>query len=69
LLVSGPHDELLVRSARNIDKVEAIHALGLNVVDLVNAHRLIMTEEAVRACEQAWGGANLKPHRRPVEVA
>lgn len=69
LLVSGPHDEVLVRSARNIERVEATHALGLNVVDLVNAHRLIMTEEAVRACEQTWGGDNLKPRRRPVEVA
>ena len=69
LLVSGAHDEVLIRSARNIEKVEATHALGLNVVDLVNAHRLIMTEEAVRACEQTWGGDNLKPRRRPVEVA
>jgi large subunit ribosomal protein L4 len=69
LIVSGAHDEVLVRSARNIDKVEAIHALGLNVVDLVNAHRVLMTEEAVRACEATWGGENLKPRRRPVEVA
>lgn len=69
LLVSGEHDEVLVRSARNIDRIEATHAQGLNVVDLVNAHRLLMTEEAVRACEQMWGGENLKPRRRPVEVA
>jgi large subunit ribosomal protein L4 len=69
LIVSGAHDEVLVRSARNIDRVEATHALGLNVVDLVNAHRLLMTEEAVRACEATWGGENMKPRRRPVEVA
>ena len=66
LLVSGAHDPVLVRSSRNLPSIQAVHAQGLNVVDLVNAHRLIMTEEAVRACEQLWGGANLKPRRTPV---
>ncbi|MCA9823927.1 MAG: 50S ribosomal protein L4 [Dehalococcoidia bacterium] len=68
LIVSGEPDAVLVRSSRNIDKVLAIPAQGLNVVDLVNAHRLIMTEEAVRACERMWGGENLKPRRAPLEV-
>lgn len=69
LIVTGEPDATVFRSSRNIEKVLAVPAQGLNVVDLVNAHRLIMTEEAVRACEQTWGGDNLKPRRRPVEVA
>ncbi len=68
LIVSGEPDSLLTRSARNIDKVLALPAQGLNVVDLVNAHRVIMTEDAVRACERLWGGENLKPRRVPLEV-
>jgi large subunit ribosomal protein L4 len=63
LVVSGAHDELLQRAARNIDFVTAMPAAYLNVVDLVNAHRLVMTEEAVRAVESLWGGANIKPSR------
>lgn len=69
LIVTGEPDTVLARSARNIDKVLAIPAQGLNVVDLVNAHRVIMTEEAVRACERMWGGENLKPRRTPLEVS
>ena len=34
-----------------------------NVVDLINAHRVLMSEDAVRKCEALWGGANLKPSR------
>jgi hypothetical protein len=33
------------------------------VVDLVNAHRVVLTEDAVRAIEGLWGGENLKPAR------
>lgn len=68
LIVSGEPDAVLHRSARNIDKIIVVPAQGLNVVDLVNAHRLIMTEDAVRACERMWGGENLKPRRTPLEV-
>jgi len=63
LVVSGEHDEVLVRSARNIEGVTALPAQNLNVVDLVNAHTLVMTEEAVRRAEALWGGENTKPSR------
>jgi large subunit ribosomal protein L4 len=68
LIVTGEPDATVHLSSRNIDRVLTVPAQGLNVVDLVNAHRLIMTEEAVRACERMWGGENLKPRRTPAEV-
>ena len=63
LVVSGAHVPELTRAARNIDDVKALPAQNLNVVDLINAHKLVMSEDAVRACESLWGGANVKPQR------
>jgi large subunit ribosomal protein L4 len=63
LIVSGDHDANLTRAARNIANVKTLPAANLNVVDLVNAHHVVMTEEAVRKAESLWGGANLKPNR------
>ena len=63
LVVSGAFVPELSRAARNIDEVKALPAANLNVVDLINAHKLVMSEDAVRACESLWGGANVKPQR------
>lgn len=63
LVVSGEPDTTLVRAARNVYQLVALPAQNLNVVDLVNAHHLVMTEDAVRKCEALWGGENLKPAR------
>ena len=63
LIVSANHEANLAIAARNIDTVTALPAQNLNVVDLVNAHRLLLTEDAVRAIEALWGGPNLKPAR------
>jgi large subunit ribosomal protein L4 len=68
LLVSGEFEPVLMRAARNIPIVKALPAANLNVVDLVNAHRLVVTEDAVRAIESRWGGANVKPARGAVEA-
>lgn len=63
LVISGAHVPELTRATRNIDDVKALPAQNLNVVDLINAHKLVMSEDAVRACESLWGGANVKPQR------
>ncbi len=63
LLVSSEHDATLVRAARNIANVRALPSSQLNVVDLVDAHHVVMTEDAVRRAEELWGGENLKPAR------
>ena len=63
LVVSGSFVPELTRATRNLDQAKAVPAQNLNVVDLINAHRLVMSEDAVRACEALWGGANVKPQR------
>ena len=63
LVVSGAYVPELTRATRNLDQAKALPAQNLNVVDLINAHRLLMSEDAVRACEALWGGANIKPQR------
>ncbi|MGI8925868.1 MAG: 50S ribosomal protein L4 [Tepidiformaceae bacterium] len=63
LIVTGPHVADLTRAARNIENAKVVPAANLNVVDVINAHSLLMSEEAVRACEALWGGANVKPAR------
>jgi large subunit ribosomal protein L4 len=63
LIVSGEYAPALTLAARNIEQVRSIPVQNLNVVDVVNAHRLVMSEDAIRKCEALWGGANLKPAR------
>ena len=63
LVVTGTFVPEVTRAARNIDIAKAVPAQNLNVVDLINAHRLVMSEDAVRACEALWGGVNVKPLR------
>lgn len=70
LLVTGAFEPTLHRAARNIEHVKAMPASVLNIVDLVNAHRVLMTEDAVRVAEALWGGENLAPVRgRKVEAS
>jgi large subunit ribosomal protein L4 len=69
LVVTGEYAPELTRAARNIDIAKALPAQNLNVVDLVNAHRLVLSEDAVRKCEALWGGANIKPQRGRVKEA
>jgi large subunit ribosomal protein L4 len=69
LLVSGEYEENLHRAARNIDHVTVMPAANLNVVDLINAHRVLMTEDAVRTAETLWGGERSRPVRRGVKEA
>lgn len=69
LVVSGDYAPNLNLAARNIDSVKALPAANLNVVDLVNAHRLVLTEDAVRKIEALWSGPNLKPARGRQEAS
>ncbi len=69
LVVSGEYEPNLTLAARNIDQVKALPAANLNVVDLVNAHHVVLTEEAVRKIEALWGGANARPARGRQEAS
>lgn len=71
LIVTGEHVAELQRAGRNIEIAKIVPAQNISVVDLINAHRVLMSEDAVRKCEALWGGANIKPSRgkRAVEAS
>ncbi len=63
LVVTPESVENVVKSARNIAGVKTMPANLLNVVDLLNHKRLLMTVSAVRVVEELW------QERRPVGVS
>ena len=56
LLVGAEMDQAVVRAARNIPRVRTLPVKLLNVVDVLNAKRVVMTVDAVRKAEELWGG-------------
>jgi large subunit ribosomal protein L4 len=63
LLVTGEHEPTLARAGGNIQTAKVLPAANLNVVDVLNAHSIVVTEDAVRKIEALWGGLNVKPAR------
>ncbi|MEW9031120.1 MAG: 50S ribosomal protein L4 [Planifilum fimeticola] len=55
LVVSSTYDENVALSARNIPGVKFIQAEGLNVYDILNHDKLILTRDAVARVEEVWG--------------
>lgn len=55
LIVTAQADENIVKSARNIPGMNITPANLLNVVDILNRKKLLMTVEAVRKAEEIWG--------------
>jgi large subunit ribosomal protein L4 len=55
LVVSSNYDENVALSARNIPGVKFIQAEGLNVYDILNHDKLILTRDAVARVEEVWG--------------
>ncbi len=55
LIALDSADSGIVRSVNNIEKVGAIQARQLNVVDLLSHRDLIITSDAVRVVESLWG--------------
>ena len=56
LLVTPLTDQNVVLSARNLERVKTLPANNLNVLDILEHDRLIMTVDAVRRVEELWGG-------------
>jgi len=52
LVVTAGADELVLRSARNIEGLKAIEVEGLNVVDLLYHDTLVITKDAVQKTEE-----------------
>lgn len=68
LIVTAAADVSVKMSARNIDKVKTLPAAYLNVVDMLNAHAIVMTVDAVRGAEAMWGGERAATRRVKVEA-
>lgn len=60
LIVTLNPEDNVIRSARNLGRVRTIPAPQLNVLDLLNHDRVIMTEQAVRRAEELWASADTK---------
>lgn len=59
-------DELVARSARNLDGVKTLHANYLNVRDLLGYDYLVMSRAALRAVEAYFGpAAGAEPGEEP----
>ncbi|WP_031542219.1 50S ribosomal protein L4 [Mesoplasma photuris] len=54
LIVTLNKEELLIKSSNNVAKVKTIPANHLNMFDLLNATKLVMTEEAALAVEGVY---------------
>lgn len=55
LIVTKEADELVIKSARNIEKINIINSKSLNIYDLLNASKLLVTENAILAIEEVYG--------------
>jgi len=54
LIVTREAEHSVVNSARNLPRVKTLPASNLNVLDLLNHDRLIMTVAAIRRAEELW---------------
>jgi large subunit ribosomal protein L4 len=71
LIVPATADEAIVRAGRNLGYANVVPADYLNVVDLVDCHRIVADEAAIRRMEQLWcsGSAPLDEAAASEEVA
>jgi large subunit ribosomal protein L4 len=66
LLVTARPERTLLLSARNLPGTQVLPADYLNVVDILHAHGLVMTVEAVRRAEALWGGERASKRIAPI---
>jgi large subunit ribosomal protein L4 len=66
LLVTGESDRNVLLSARNLPSAKALPADYLNVVDLLTAHGVVMTVDAVLRAEALWGGERASKRLAPI---
>lgn len=64
LIVTPEATESVVNSARNLPQVKTLPAANLNVLDLLNHDRLIMTVAAIRKAEALWDPEKAAAPRR-----
>ncbi|ATZ16160.1 large subunit ribosomal protein L4 [Entomoplasma freundtii] len=54
LIITKEKEDLVIKSANNLSKVKTLNTHQLNVFDLLNANKLLITEEAVQAIEEVY---------------
>lgn len=58
LIIDGPELEPeFVRAARNIPNIDVLPVQGINVVDILRRHKLVLTKAALEALEQRFADA------------
>ena len=56
LVVTPETDAAVVRSSRNLPGVKTLPAPNVNVMDLLNHDRIVITVDAIKKAEELWGG-------------
>ena len=56
LLITERKDENIILSARNIQKLQLIAADQLNIFDIVNATKIVVTRSAIAKIHEVYGG-------------
>jgi large subunit ribosomal protein L4 len=69
LIVTGAADRTAYLSARNVAGADVLPADTLSVAELLAHHTLVLTVDAVRRCEELWGGERASGRPRPERVA
>ncbi|QGS52372.1 50S ribosomal protein L4 [Spiroplasma tabanidicola] len=54
LIVTKEHEEVVVKSAGNIPGVKTLDFQKMNIFDLLNASKLVLTEDAVNRIEEVY---------------
>ncbi|WP_088893838.1 50S ribosomal protein L4 [Leptolyngbya ohadii] len=55
LIITADRDENIYLSARNIDRLRHIKADGLNVFDILNADKIVITQSAIAKIQEVYG--------------
>ena len=69
LLVADGADPTVLRCAQNIPNLKLLPSSLLNTVDLLNHRKVIITLDAVRRCEEIWGGIRKRRRQRAAAAA
>ena len=69
LVVTKEPDQNIARSIHNLQRVKGLPVSLLNVIDLLNHQKLIMTVDVVRKAEELWAGEFVRSKKNLVEIS
>ncbi|MBI4298325.1 MAG: 50S ribosomal protein L4 [Chloroflexi bacterium] len=68
IVTEGPNQKI-AKSISNLQRVKGFPVSVLNVLDLLNHHKLIITVPALRTAEEMWGKELVRPRGHRVETS